>query len=106
MHLVKRPPHKPINRREEFSPEDKRMAAPLGMEDKNSFMNIPLICTLRKVDSKFDFQTKSGNKEKTFERSNSGTSSAFKNSLPQEPSFYHDDVTRYHSRFDKHITER
>lgn len=23
------------------------MAAPLGMEDKNSFINLPLICTLR-----------------------------------------------------------
>lgn len=39
------------------------------------------------------------------ERSNSG--STFKNNnIPNEPSFYHDDVTRYMSRFEKHISER
>ena len=44
---MRRPRHKTINRREDFSPEQKIEAAPLGMEDKQSFVNLPLICTFR-----------------------------------------------------------
>ena len=88
--MVKRPAHKPINRREDFSPDDKKMAAPLGMEDKNSFVNLPLICTLRGGNSNKTLKTI--NSKRGLERTNSGDQSSIQINLPNEPSFYHSDV--------------
>ena len=45
--LMRRPKHKQYNRLECASQEDKLMSAPLTMEDKCQFLNLPLINTLR-----------------------------------------------------------
>ena len=45
--LLRRPKHKQYNKLECASQQDKLMSAPLTMEDKCQFLNLPLINTLR-----------------------------------------------------------
>ena len=90
---MKRPKHRSVHRRENFSPEEKMMAAPLGMEDKNSFINLPLINTLR-------------NNSPVSGRDNSEDHKTRNQVLATEPSFYEKDLENRKNRYKKYISER
>ena len=90
---MRRPKHRAVNRRDNFSPEEKMMAAPLGMEDKGQFINLPLINTLR-------------NNSPQSGRDASEEQKSRNQALASEPSFYEKDLENRKNRYKKYIADR
>lgn len=82
------------------------MSAPLTMEDKGQFLNLPLINTLRDNGGPPFFSTaRDGNtsarntKGAADEESQGKEGNAAIETIPNPPSFYQADIDRWHGKF-------
>lgn len=79
-------------------------------EDKNQFINLPLINTLRDNSVKGGLEphnsVKNAAKADDEEGTKEGSQKPIESTIPNPPSFYYDDIEKWNKKFAKHIRER
>ena len=89
--LLRRPKHKQSDRI--CSQSDKLMSAPLTMEDKGQFINLPLINSLREVNKNHvDMSNTIEGAPKNEDQIEDKTELRAMETVPNPPSFYDDDI--------------